>query len=333
MKRKALALLVIGAIGTSMTACGSSESSSASSQEKTPSSSSETEQTDEALEVAFVCPITAGDTNWNNALAGMEAACKEVGYTVNMVGPASLDLEQWVKDMDSAIASGYDLIVTTAVVDVITAGIEKAISSDIPVCLIDTDNEDCGRFSYVGLDNYQLGCALAEQTAELSNGSAKVCMIGMDITGTNYIDRISGFEDTIAEKYPDIEVVTVQNAADAVTAADVTSQVMTGFPEVNCFVGLDGTVPKGIAQTLTEKGAADQYYSLALSIDQQVLDYIRNGGIDKGIGLDYYTMGYQAILNAHAYVNGEAFEEITIPDTVPVDAASADEYAESIGLE
>lgn len=77
MKRKALALLVIGAIGISMTACGSSESSSGSSQEKPPSSSSETEQTDEALEVAFVCPITAGDTNWNNALAGMKPPARK----------------------------------------------------------------------------------------------------------------------------------------------------------------------------------------------------------------------------------------------------------------
>lgn len=328
MKKRALALLLIGILALSAAACGSSGSSPDS-----PSSSSGGTPEAESLEVAFVCPITAGDTNWNNALAGMQAACEEIGYTVNMVGPASLDLEQWVKDMDSAIASGYDLIVTTAVVDVIVSGIEKAVSSGIPVCLIDTDNEDCGRFSYVGLDNYELGCALAEQTAELSGGSASVCLMGMDITGTNYIDRINGFEDTIAEKYPDIKVVTVQNAADAVTAADVTGQVMTGFPEVNCFVGMDGTVPKGIAQALTEKGVTDEYYSLALSIDQQVLDYIRDGGIDKGIGLDYFTMGYQAVMNAYAYVRGDSFEEVTIPDTVPVDAASADEYAESIGLE
>ena len=44
-------------------------------------------------------------------------------------------------------------------------------------------------------------------------------------------------------------------------------------------------------------------------------------------------MGYQAVMNAYAYVRGDSFEEVTIPDTVPVDAASADEYAESIGLE
>lgn len=333
MKEKMLALLLTGTLTVSMAACGSSDSPSESSGASDSLSSSGKAAAGEGLEAAFVCPITAGDTNWNNALAGMQAACEEVGYSVNMVGPASLDLEQWVKDMDSAVASGYDLIITTAVVDVIVSGIEKAVSKGIPVCLIDTDNEECGRFSYVGLDNYELGCALAEQTADLSGGSSKVCLMGMDITGTNYIDRINGFEDTIAEKYPDIEVVTVQNAPDAVTAADVTSQVITGFPEVNCFVGMDGTVPKGIAQTLTEKGLTDKYYSLALSIDQQVLDYIRDGGIDKGIGLDYYTMGYQAIMNAHAYINGEDYEEITIPDTVPVDADSADEYAESIGLE
>lgn len=327
MAKKVLAGLLAGIMAVSMVACGTSSNSENSDAQEVSSSA-------EGKEVAFVCPITAGDTNWNNALAGMQDACEEVGYDVNMVGPASLDLEQWVKDMDSAIASGYDMLITTAVVDVIVPGIQKAIESDIPVCLIDTDSEDSGRFSYVGLDNYQLGIELADQVAELSDGAeVKVCFMGMDLTGTNFIDRMNGFKDAIADNYPNIEVVTEQSAADAAAAADITGQVMNGFPEINCFVGLDGTVPKGIAQTLLEKGVQDDYYSVALSIDQQVLDYIRKGGIDAGVGLDYYTMGYQAIMNCYAYENSEDFEEVIIPEAVPVYADTADEYAESVGLE
>ena len=333
MKKRFVTLVLAGVIALSLGACGTSSGASGNSA-KEAGNNQISESSGEKMEIAFVCPITAGDTNWNNAFAGMQDACKEVGYSVQMVGPASLDLEQWVKDMDSAIASGYDMLITTAVSDVIVPTISKAVSGGIPVCLIDTDSEESGRFAYVGLDNYQLGIALADQVAELAEGAEiKVCFEGMSLTGSNFIDRMDGFKDTIAEEYSNIEVVTEQEAADASTAADVTGQVMNGFPEVNCFVGLDGTAPKGIAQSLLEKGVEDSYYSVALSIDHQVLDYIRDGGIDAGVGLDYYTQGYQAVMNCYAQANGDAFEEVIIPDAIPVYSENADEYAKSVGLE
>lgn len=333
MKKKVLAVLLAGAMVFAMAGCGSSSGGEITSNGDTSKESNETaDATGESKEIAFVCPICAGDPNWNSAMAGMEKACEETGYTVNMVGPAQLDAEQWVKDMDTAISTGYDMIITTGAMDVIRPGVDKAIESDIPVCLIDTDIPDSDRFSYIGLDNYELGCALADMVADITDGEAGVCLMGMDMTQTVFLDRIEGFEETIAEKYPDIEVVTVQSAADAVAAADVTGQVINGFQEVNCFVGMDGTVPKGIAQTLTEKEATEDYTSIALSVDQQILDYIRSGGLDGGVGLDFYTMGYQAVLNCQAYANGGEYEEVTIPASVPVLPDGADDYAASVGL-
>lgn len=326
MKKKVLSVLVAVCMMSAITGCGSSSGGEASKEDTGA-------QSEEAKEIAFVCPISAGDPNWNNAIAGMEKACSEVGYSVNMVGPAQLDLEQWVKDLDTAISSGYDLIITTGASDVIETGVNRAVDEDIPVCLIDTDLPDSKRFSYIGLDNYELGCGLAEQIAEMTGGKATVCLMGMDMTAAVFVQRIEGFEDTIKEKYPDITVATVQSAADAAAAADITGQVINGFPEVDCFVGMDGTVPKGIAQTLTERGVTGDYTATALSIDQQILDYIKAGGLDGGLGLDFYTMGYQAVYNCQAYAKGEDYEEITIPETVPVTKDNTAEFAESVGLE
>ncbi|WP_411336785.1 sugar ABC transporter substrate-binding protein [Ruminococcus gauvreauii] len=318
MKRRVLEILMMSCIALSLIGCGKSDG--------------DTLQDSKTKEIAFVCPISAGDPNWNNAIAGMEKACEEIGYSVNMVGPAQLDLEQWVKDMDTAISSGYDMIITTGASDVIESGVNRAVDSNIPVCLIDTDLPDSKRFSYIGLDNYQLGCGMADQVAELTGEKGTICLMGMDMTATVFVQRIQGFEDTLKEKYPDMKVATVQSAADAAAAADITGQVINGFPEVDSFVGMDGTVPKGIAQTLTERGVTDEYTATALSIDQQILDYIKDEGLDGGLGLDFYTMGYQAVYNCKAYSDDKNYEEITIPETLPVTKDNTAEFAESAGL-
>ena len=82
--------------------------------------------------------------------------------------------------------------------------INKAVEAGIPVMTWDSDSPDSSRFTYLGVSNYDGGRAAADLLVRAMGEEGKVALLTGVPGALNLEERIRGFEDVIAESYPNI---------------------------------------------------------------------------------------------------------------------------------
>lgn len=330
-----LSLLLTGCGGGSSASSGAAGGGAASSDAGNAAAASgeSTGKPGEGVDISFVCN-NISDTYWILAHMGMQQACEELGCSVIMQGGTnSADMVQFAQDIDAAAAAQPDAIITICF-DEATIGnnINAAMEKGVPVHLIDTDGPGTERLSFVGLANEDMGAQAADLLAETTGKDAKVALFMMSMTSVGMQKRLKGFQDRVAEAYPDMEIVTIEEAKDIMQGAQKMEQILLAYPEVNAVYAMDGTTCKGAAQTILDKnlqGVIDVY---GLSDDEDIILRIMDGGMAGTVALNPFNMGYRSVYNVIAQLNGESYEEVSAQDMINVTKENVDSF-ETIGYE
>lgn len=285
-----------------------------------------TESSEKELRFTFVCPIQ-GNVYWNTCVAGMEDAAKELGnISINVVGPTQVDTTQFVKDLDSTIASQVDGIMLMCYDEnMIGTSIDNATKAGIPVVTVDTDGANTSRIAYYGTANYDAGVMAGEEMVRLTGGKAKIIIETADLVATNMKERIDGFLSVI-EKHDDMVVLSTEVASDVLEGAEVAAQFLTAYPECDTIYCAEGQGAKGVAQTIQERGLVDDITLLTFDEDQELLEKIQDGTIKATVAQDPYTMGYKSVFALKSVNDGEEIVEKI--NNIPVVIISEDNVAE-----
>ena len=252
MKKKVVSVLLCTAMVATMAAgCGASDS-------KDAAKTDDTAKTDDAAKDDVADEAPAEDMHfeivskgfqhayWQAVLKGAENKAKELGVTINFVGPAdeSATAEQ-LQQLTNAInaqpkAIGLAALSTDALMDAITT----AQSSGIPIVGFDSGVPGAPEGAIVAnaaTDNYAAGALAAEKTYEAikdkvanAEGSVRIGVLGQDATSESIVNRGLGFIDKIAELVQaDGKTVTVEgndkyvadSKVEATEGADVVIEV------------------------------------------------------------------------------------------------------------
>ncbi len=252
MKKKVVSVLLCTAMVATMAAgCGASDS-------KDAAKTDDTAKTDDAAKDDAADEAPAEDMHfeivskgfqhayWQAVLKGAENKAKELGVTINFVGPAdeSATAEQ-LQQLTNAInaqpkAIGLAALSTDALMDAITT----AQSSGIPIVGFDSGVPGAPEGAIVAnaaTDNYAAGALAAEKTYEAikdkvanAEGSVRIGVLGQDATSESIVNRGLGFIDKIAELVQaDGKTVTVEgndkyvadSKVEATEGADVVIEV------------------------------------------------------------------------------------------------------------
>ena len=338
MKKKKMCLLmaIVMTVSLIFSGCGGNNGAAASSGTSGAASAAQagvSGKAGEGVDISFVCN-NISDTYWILAHMGMQKACEELGCSVIMQGGTnSADLVQFAQDIDAAAAAQPDAIITICF-DEATIGnnINAAAEKGIPIHLIDTDGPNTARHSFVGLANEDMGAQAADLLADNSGEDSKVALFMMSMTSIGMQQRLKGFQDRVAEAYPNMEIVTIEEAKDIMQGAQKMEQILLAYPEVNAVYALDGTTCKGAAQTILDKnlqGVVDVY---GLSDDEDIILRIMDGGMAGTVALNPFEMGYKAVYNVIADLNGDDFEETSSQAMINVTKENVDSF-ETIGYE
>ncbi|HIT13275.1 MAG TPA: substrate-binding domain-containing protein [Candidatus Scatomonas merdigallinarum] len=350
-KKRVWCVFMAAVIGMSLAACGGTgteESSSgqggaedSAAEEKGTSEEGEASgltggggKSAEDLHIVYVTPLLASDV-WLVSKEGFDAAAADYGFTGDWVGPANIDVDSMIKQIEIAIAEKADGIITCGLnPEAMVNVMEQADAAGIPVVLVNAGSDmEAPYFSYIGTDGVTLGEMAAEAVVEKLDGQEpKVIYVGSTITNSSVIDSTTGYDNVFqtVDGYENLSLE--ENNDDLATSVNLWQNLFTAYPEVNVCANVSPSGAVGAAQVAEERGILDQVTIMSMDDTAEVLDLIREGKIYGTMSQNYYRMGYQAAQWIVEYwTEGKVPEEkVNDSGTILVTAENVETFGESL---
>ncbi|OZC73997.1 sugar ABC transporter substrate-binding protein [Rhodococcus sp. 06-462-5] len=245
----------------------------------------------------------------DEATSAAEAAGGEVVQTTN----ANRSSGQQVTDIRNLITAGANSIMAGVVDrDAIKPALDYAASRNVPVVVVDDKPSAGTAYAVVKADNYAMGVSAAEQMGQRLPGGGKVLNITGDIATSNGRDRSAGFTDTIAEKFPDIDVIEQPANWSGPRAGSVMQTVLSENADLaGVYLASDTLYLDPVAAALNGRGrsvpvGAPGHVTL-VSVDggKSAMDAVRAGTLDAAIvqpvpeyskiSVDYLGQGHEGV--------------------------------------
>jgi len=199
---------------------------------------------------------------------------------------AALGSQALVPQLEKTKAAGIPVV-----------GFDSGVESDIPVATAATNNIGAAALA-------------ADKMAELIGGEGEVAVIAHDQTSRTGIDRVKGFTDQIAAKYPNIKVVDVQyGGGDHLKSTDLAKAIIQAHPNLKGFFGANEGSIIGVLNGVKELKKEGQIVVIGYDSGQQQIDAIKSGVEAGAITQDPIGIGYKCVEAAVKTLNGEKVEK------------------------
>ena len=235
---------------------------------------------------------------------------------VEYVGSVASDAAEQARVVEDVIAKGVDAIGIscndpTACED----PIKKALAAGIDVMTWDSDSPKSGRFTYLGVDNYEGGKAAAGLLVKAMGTKGKVALLTGVPGAFNLEERIRGFKDGVKD-YPDIQIVaTVACNDDINQGVQVVEDTMKAHPD------LSGWFFVGLWPLFAERGSMKQWEAAAkagtlktVSFDTLPVElgFVKDGYVQGLVGQKYWGWGYDTVQMIYdKIVSGKTYDSFT----------------------
>lgn len=231
---------------------------------------------------------------FNYAKIGAERAAKELGNVdIEWRGPDTADQLRQKEMLESFITQRVDgIAISTLNGDFLTETINRAIDAGIPVVTWDSDAPKSKRMAFYGVDDYDSGRIMGEETIKLLGGKGTVAMITA-LGATNLQRRLEGAKAALA-KAPGIKIVEVYDIKeDVVRAAEIIQTGGRRYPDLGAWVSVGGWpvfTRNALASVNPEKTKVVCFDTVA-----SALDLLREGKVQILIGQKYFGWGSEPV--------------------------------------
>jgi ribose transport system substrate-binding protein len=245
--------------------------------------------------------------------AGWDAAGKALGVKAQLVGPVTADVQQQITIIEQAIAkpTTAGLLVYAVDYNALEPVLLKARQAGIPVINGNGDwTNRAVRDSFVGTANVELGKSAADLVAKALNGSGKVGIVSF-ITAQNHQERVKGFQDQLAAKYPDIQVLGVASEdGSAESETNAAGAFLQAHPDVNLLWTTDAG-SGFVAQVIKQQGRQGQVLAVGTDRTAEQLAAIADGTVYATITQDTFSEESTALNFLYWLQNKQS----SVPDT------------------
>jgi ribose transport system substrate-binding protein len=279
---------------------------------------------------------------WQTAASGLAKAAAQYGVKMDVRGPKTYDPQGEVEEFRNTFSlKPAGLLVSVADQALMQPAIDDAIRAGIPVITIDSDAPQSKRLYFIGTNNMQAGVLGGKRVVEKLHGKGNVVFYTMP--QPNLEERLKGYKD-VFEDHPGIKIVDVFNMkGDSGNAFDRTVHYLEDKTagKVDAFICLEDSAGRDVAEALMRHNAVDRLV-IAMDVDEQTLNLIKQGRIDATIAEKPFTMAYfglKALDEVHHYpvnltkdYSWDSFSPFpTFVDTgsTLVDKSNVDQYLKS----
>lgn len=261
-----------------------------------------------------------GGNDWATAqIQGLTDTFEDLGIELLTTTDANFSAEQQVSDIENIMTLDPDILISipvdaTASADAYMraaeAGITIVFMDNCPVGM--TAGEDY--VSVVSADNYGNGCIAAEILGETLGGEGDVGMVYYDADFFVSNQRDQGFKDTMAEKYPDINIVTEQGFTDENGCSEQGDAILTQYPNINGIYASWDIPMEGVLSSVRAAGMEGQIALTTIDLGNNIALEIANGAV-AGLGAQMpYDQGVaEATLAAMSILGEECPSYVAVP--------------------
>lgn len=242
-----------------------------------------------------------GGNDWANAqIAGLNAEFDRLGIEVIATTDADFDPATQVSQIETVLTQDPDIIISIPTDPVATAAAYKKAAAQ-GVKLVFMDNIPQGfvagtdYVSMVSADNYGNGVTSAYLLARALGGQGKVGVIYHEADFFVTQQRYQGFKETIADEFPDIEIVQEQGIAGPDFAGDaqgVANAMLTKNADLDGLWAVWDVPAEGVMAAARETGRTDikiatedlgTNVAIALAKDQMIVGLGAQLPYDQGV--------------------------------------------------
>ncbi|PWJ82347.1 monosaccharide ABC transporter substrate-binding protein (CUT2 family) [Pseudaminobacter salicylatoxidans] len=244
---------------------------------------------------------------WQAVKAGADKAAADLGVEVTFEGPDNETMVDRQIDMLAAALAKKPAAIGFAALDSQAAVplLKKADSEGISIIAFDSGVDSDIPKATASTDNIAAAGLAADKMAELIGGKGKVAVVAHDQTSRTGIDRRDGFVNRIKEKYPDIEIVTVQyGSGDHLQSTEITKSILQANPDLRGIFGTNEGSAVGVVNGVREAGAKGVVI-IGYDSGKQQKDAIREGLMAGAITQNPVGIGYETVKAAVAAAKGE----------------------------
>ncbi|MEP7270974.1 MAG: substrate-binding domain-containing protein [Acidobacteriota bacterium] len=270
----------------------------------------------ERKRVIAVIPKGVSHFFWKSIEAGALAAGRDFGVDIRWKGAAQeTDYTTQINIVEDAINSRVDgIVLAPSHGDSLVPVVLRAQKEGIPVTIFDSGISTDQYLAYVATDNRQGGVVAAERLAAKLGGKGEVAILGTKKGSVSTDQREAGFQDTIKEKFPGIQIVQfLYGEADRAKSLDKATDILTGHPDLNGIFASNESSSVGAVQAIKQKGLVGKVILVGFDSSPNLIDDLRAGALDSLVLQDPYKMGYEGVKTIVDKLNGK--EPVRLQDT------------------
>lgn len=267
---------------------------------------------------------------WTSVKRGMDAAVadlnEKLGYKgddkikLTFEGPSDeTDVDNQINIIDAVLGENPDVLCLSAIdMDSCQAQLEAAEENGIPVIVLDSGVKAGNVNATCVVDNYQAGVQAAVKLADAIGGSGKIAVLAHVESAQNCQEREQGFTETIAEKYPDIEIVNISHQNEETSVSEMAESVLKLFPDVKGYFCTNGNVAGDVLDAISASGK--EVAVVGIDAGKKQKDAIKSG---KEVGVlvqNAYGMGYATVVAAARAALGMENDESINPGMEWIDS-------------
>lgn len=257
--------------------------------------------------VVGVAPKGTNHLFWQTVHAGALKAGAEFDFEILWNAPQmEIDAGRQIAIIENMIARRVSGIVLAPVdEEALVSVVERAVAGGIPVSIFDSAIQTDKMISFVVTDNYRGGVMAAERMGEILEGKGQVGVIGFMPGSASTMKREAGFVETIAEKFPGIEVVGVKfNMADRAKALAEAENLLTAYPDLAGFFADNESSLDGTVQAVKQRGLTGKVKIVGFDASDTLVADMRAGVIDSIVVQDPFKMGYESTRQLAIHLDG-----------------------------
>lgn len=254
--------------------------------------------------IAFVAAqMTA--TYFQVMQCGAEAAAEKYGVDLDWQGDANWDLQTQTPLINAAVQSspvGLVLVPTDPVGLIET--VENIVTDGMPVITVDGSLDEPVELQNIRTDNLSAGALAADALAASIGEKGTVLVIASFPGVAANAERVDGFAERMAQKYPDVTVLpTEYSEADQALAAQKAAAAITN-PDLKGIYTTLAPASAGASAAIQAANRTGEVKLVAYDADPSQIEELKAGVYDALVAQDPYGLGFDSVERIAKIVDG-----------------------------
>jgi rhamnose transport system substrate-binding protein len=247
--------------------------------------------------VIAMMPKAKGDPYFVSVRVGAEEAAKELGAELIWDGPTSLEAAKQNELVENWITRQVDVIAVAVENKAgLSTVLRKAKQRGIHVLTWDADAEPNARDYFVNQATPEgIGNTLTDEAARLLGGRGDFAIITGALSAANQNEWIVFIKKRLAEKYPNLKLVTIRPGDDDRDKAFAETQtILKVYPQVKLMMAISAPAVPGAAEAVRQSGRKDVDV-IGLSLPSICKAYVQQGVVQTVVLWSTRDLGYLTV--------------------------------------